>query len=123
MAASAETLLLFVPVAGNAAAVSVAKTFRQKAAIGAAETMEETIRVRSLTELMPLSRTELFDLAARITTMLPHYRERSPERFNAHVNLCNIRRSGRPEASNWPRRSSPTRPIAFEEARYSWFLR
>jgi hypothetical protein len=54
--------------------------------------MEETMRVRTLTELMRLSQTELFDLAARITTMLPHYRERSPERFNANLNLCNIRR-------------------------------
>jgi hypothetical protein len=50
------------------------------------------MRVRTLTELMRLSRTELFDLAARITTMLPHYPDRSPERFNAHRNLCNIRR-------------------------------
>lgn len=50
------------------------------------------MRVRTLTELMRLSRTELFDLAARITTMLPHYAERSPERFNAGINLRNIRR-------------------------------
>jgi hypothetical protein len=54
--------------------------------------MEETMRVRDLTELMHLSRTELFDLAARITTMLPHFPERSPERFNAHINLENIRK-------------------------------
>lgn len=50
------------------------------------------MRVHTLTELMHLSRTELFDLAARITTMLPHYPERSPERFNACINLRNIRR-------------------------------
>ena len=50
------------------------------------------MRVRSLTELMRLSRTELFDLAARITTMLPHYSGCSPERFNARINLRNIRR-------------------------------
>ena len=50
------------------------------------------MRVRDLTELMRLSRTELFDLAARITTMLPHYAEHSPERFNACINLRNIRR-------------------------------
>jgi hypothetical protein len=30
------------------------------------------MRVRTSTELMSLSQTELFDLAARITTMLPH---------------------------------------------------
>ncbi len=50
------------------------------------------MRVRDLTELVRLSRTELFDLAARITTMLPHYSEHSPERFNACINLRNIRR-------------------------------
>jgi hypothetical protein len=54
--------------------------------------MEELMRIRALTELMRLSRTELFDLASLITTMLPHYPDRSPERFNAHVNLRNIRR-------------------------------
>jgi hypothetical protein len=54
--------------------------------------MEEMMRMRTLTELMRLSRNELFGLAALITTMLPHYPDRSPERFNAHVNLCNIRR-------------------------------
>jgi len=50
------------------------------------------MRVRTLTELMRLSRSELFDLAARITTMLPHYANHSAERFNACLNLCNIRR-------------------------------
>ena len=50
------------------------------------------MRVRDLTELMRLSRTELFDLAARITTMLPHYSKHSPERFNACINLRNIRK-------------------------------
>lgn len=50
------------------------------------------MRVHTLTELMHLSRTELFDLAARITTMVPHYSEHSPERFNAYINLRNIRR-------------------------------
>jgi len=50
------------------------------------------MRIRTLTELMRLSRTELFDLAALITTMLPHYPDRSPERLSAHMNLRNIRR-------------------------------
>jgi hypothetical protein len=36
------------------------------------------MRMRTLTELMRLSRTELFYLAALITTMLPHYPDRSP---------------------------------------------
>jgi hypothetical protein len=65
---------------------------RQKAAIGAVETMEEVMRIRALTELMRLSRTELFDLAALITTMLPHYPEHSPDRFGADTNLRNIRK-------------------------------
>jgi hypothetical protein len=69
-----------------------AQSLLQKAAIGAVANMEETMRVHTLTELMHLSKSELFDLAARITTMLPYYPERSPERFNAHVNLENIRR-------------------------------
>ena len=50
------------------------------------------MRVHTSTELMHLSRTELFDLAARIMTMLPHYSEHSPEGFNARTNLRNIRR-------------------------------
>jgi hypothetical protein len=49
------------------------------------------MRMRTLTELMRLSRNELFDIAALITTMLPHYLDHAPERFNAHVNLRNIR--------------------------------
>jgi hypothetical protein len=65
---------------------------RQKAAIGAVGTMEETMRIRTLTELMRLSRNELFDLAALITTMLTHYPEHSPDRFVADTNLRNIRK-------------------------------
>jgi hypothetical protein len=53
---------------------------------------EDTMRVYQLTELMFLSKTELFDLAARITTRLPHCAEHSPERFNACINLRHIRR-------------------------------
>jgi len=54
--------------------------------------MEEDMRARNPTELMHLSKTELFDLAARITTMLPYYLEFTLERFNAEINLRNIRR-------------------------------
>ena len=50
------------------------------------------MRVRALTELMQLSREELFDLAARIITMQLHYPKQSPERFNTCLNLRNIRR-------------------------------
>jgi hypothetical protein len=63
----------------------------QKTAIGAAETMEETMRVLTLTELMRLTRIELCDLLARITNALPDCPEGSAERQNAFINLRNIR--------------------------------
>jgi hypothetical protein len=64
----------------------------QKAAIGAAETMEETMRVLTLTELMRLSKIELCDLLARITNAFPDLPEGSIEWQNAVMNLGNIRR-------------------------------
>jgi hypothetical protein len=64
---------------------------RQKAAIGAVETMEETMRVLTLTELMRLSKIELCDLAARITNAFPNFPEGSDERTAAVINLRNIR--------------------------------
>lgn len=66
---------------------------RQKAAIGAVETMEETMRVLTLTELMRLTRTELFALAARMTTALSEFPEGSYEYATAYINLWNIRRA------------------------------
>jgi hypothetical protein len=54
--------------------------------------MEETMRVVTLTELMRLSKIELCDLLARITTALPNFPEGSAERANALMNLGNIRR-------------------------------
>ena len=64
---------------------------RQKAAIGAVETMEETMRVLTPTELMRLTRTELFSLAARMITALSEFTEGSYEHATAHINLRNIR--------------------------------
>jgi hypothetical protein len=64
---------------------------RQKAAIGAVETMEETMRVLTLNELMRLTRIELFALAAQITNALAEIPEDSTERLNALINLRNIR--------------------------------
>src|SRR5258708_885299 len=64
---------------------------RQKAAIGAVETMEETMRVLTLNELMRLTRTELCGLLAQITAVLPTFREGSPQRTAAYINLRNIR--------------------------------
>ena len=69
-----------------------AQGLRQKAAIGAAEkTMEETMRVLTLTELMRLTRIELCGLFTLITNELPTFPEGSPERDNALTTLRNIR--------------------------------
>jgi hypothetical protein len=64
---------------------------RQKAAIGAVETMEETMRVLTLNELMRLTRIELCALAAQIANALGDFPEGSIERLNAQINLRNIR--------------------------------
>ncbi len=63
---------------------------RQKAAIGAVETMEEKMQVLTLTELMRLTRTELCGLAAKINAALPTFREGSPQHTAAYINLRNI---------------------------------
>jgi hypothetical protein len=68
-----------------------AQGLQQKAAIGAVETMEETMRVLTITELMRLSKIELCDLAARITNAFPDFPEGSPEHDDAVINLRNIR--------------------------------
>ena len=63
---------------------------RQKAAIGAVETMEETMQVLTLNELMRMTRTELCSLVAKITAALPTFREGSAQRMAAFINLRNI---------------------------------
>jgi hypothetical protein len=68
-----------------------ARGLRQKAVIGAVEVMEETMRVLTMNELMRMTRTELCGLAAQITATLPTYREGSPQRTAAYINLRNIR--------------------------------
>lgn len=50
------------------------------------------MRVLTPTELMRLTRTELFALAARMTTALSEFPEGSYEYATAYVNLWNIRR-------------------------------
>jgi hypothetical protein len=54
--------------------------------------MEETMRALAQTELMRLTRTELYDLLTRIMNALPDFPEGSAERVNALLNLGNIRR-------------------------------
>jgi hypothetical protein len=55
------------------------------------KTMEETMRVLTINDLMRLTRTELCALAQRIATELPGLPEGSPERANAFATLRNIR--------------------------------
>ena len=59
--------------------------------MGAIETMEKTMRVLTLTELMRITRTELCDLAARITNALPGLPVASSGYANARINLRNMR--------------------------------
>jgi hypothetical protein len=87
-----NALLHFVPVARDAAASSVAQGLRQKAAIGAVKTMEATMRVLSIKELMRLTRVELTDLFVRISNALPDMPESSENRQIALINLRNIRK-------------------------------
>jgi len=70
---------------------SPVRGLRQKAAIGAVETMEETMRVLTINELMRLTRIELCALAAQIIAALPTFPEGSPQRTAAYINLRNIR--------------------------------
>ena len=49
------------------------------------------MRVLTINELMRQTRTELCGLASRIAAMLPTYREGSPQRTIALINLNTIR--------------------------------
>jgi hypothetical protein len=69
-----------------------AQGLHQKAAIGAVQMMEETMRVMTITELMRMAKIELCDLAARITNILPEFPEGSHENAAARINLRRIRR-------------------------------
>lgn len=53
---------------------------------------KHNMRVLTITELLQLSRIELYDLAARITNRLPDYPEAYEAYPNARINLRNIRR-------------------------------
>src|SRR5260370_7397707 len=55
------------------------------------KTMEATMRVLTIRELMRLSRVELTDLLIRITNALPDMPEGSENRQIPHINLRNIR--------------------------------
>jgi hypothetical protein len=53
--------------------------------------MEEKMRVLTINELLRMTRKELCDLLAHITALLSTYREGSPARTAAFINLRNIR--------------------------------
>jgi hypothetical protein len=55
------------------------------------KTMEETMRVLTLTELMRLTRIELCNLLTQVTSALACLPEGSPDRDNSLTNLRNIR--------------------------------
>jgi hypothetical protein len=86
-----EALLLFVPVASDAAASSVAVGLRQKAAIGAVENDGgyNGSAVNQRADAPNAGR--LTDLYVRITNALPDMPEGSANRQIALINLRNIR--------------------------------
>jgi hypothetical protein len=53
--------------------------------------MEENMRVLTINELLRMIRKELCELATHIAARLPTYREGSPSRTAALLNLRNIR--------------------------------
>ena len=91
MAASAAHSSSVVPVAGDAAASLGALASSEGRDRRGQKLMEETMRVLTITELLRMTRKELCDLAARIAAALPTYREGSPGRTAALINLRNIR--------------------------------
>jgi hypothetical protein len=62
----------------------------QKAAIVAAATMEETMRVLTIVELF-LTKIELCNLAAKVANDIPMLLEGTQQRANALTSLRNIR--------------------------------
>jgi hypothetical protein len=64
-----------------------------KAAIGAAQAMEEAMKLDwTIGELMSLTRRELCELAESIELALPDFEAGSITRWNALASLTNIRR-------------------------------
>jgi hypothetical protein len=88
MAASAEAFLLFVAVASNAASHGASA---RRPRLARSKTMEATIRVLSIKELLRLTRVQLIGLHVQITNALPDMPEGSESRQIALINLRNIR--------------------------------
>jgi hypothetical protein len=91
MAASANALVLFVSVASDASASFVARPSVRRPRLARSKTTEETMKIYSITELMRLTRAELCALLNQIAATLPTFREGSPQRTAAYINLRNIR--------------------------------
>jgi hypothetical protein len=49
------------------------------------------MRIRSITELMRMTRDELCDLLVLVVVELPRFPTNSPESATAHINVQNIR--------------------------------
>jgi hypothetical protein len=80
-----------VPVAGDAAASFGAGAGSIKAAMGAAETMEENMRLLTYLELTRCTKPQLRDLYYQAVQALPGLPLGSPGRANAMLNLRLIR--------------------------------
>ena len=91
VAASAEHSSSVVPVAGDAAASSIARGLRKKAAAVAVGPMEEKMRVLTKSELLRMTRLELLALLRQAASEMVAAPEYSPERENALANIRNIR--------------------------------
>jgi hypothetical protein len=78
--ASADVLLLFVPVARDAAASSVALASSTRPRLARSITMEETMRVLTQIELMRMTRIALGETLRQIMQALPDLPEGSENR-------------------------------------------
>jgi hypothetical protein len=89
--ADREALLLFVPVASDAAASSGARASARRPRLARSKDDGGNMRVLTIEELMRLTRIELIGVLVGIKAALPDYAEGTTERENALTSLRNIR--------------------------------
>jgi hypothetical protein len=87
----ARTLRHCVPVASDAAAVEAASPGFIKAAMVAADTIEDNMRLLTYLELGRYTKTQLRHLYQEALNALPGLPEGSPQRANALLNIQHIR--------------------------------
>ena len=87
----ARTLRHFVPVASDAAAVESASPGFIKAAMVAADTMEDKMKLLTYLELGRYTKTQLRYLYQQMLNELPSLPEGSPARANGLLNIHHIR--------------------------------